>query len=175
MTDPTQKHWYIAYTRSCQEKKLVDRLAAIGVESFIATQKERRQWSDRIKIVDKIILQRHIFIHTDELRRTKLFNEVFGLVSFMSEGGPFNPVIVPDKQINSFRAMLAQNDTKVDFHVGHIAPGDKVTITRGPFSGIEGEIVKVAEKKKFIVRLEGLGAAIISIKEIELEKKEEKS
>ena len=54
---PDTLFWFVAYVRSCQERRVADLLAAQGIETYVPVQKERHKWSDRVKIVDHIPLR----------------------------------------------------------------------------------------------------------------------
>ena len=51
-----QKAWYAVYTNSRAEKRVSDRLAEMGIETFLPLQKTLRQWSDRKKLVEKPLI-----------------------------------------------------------------------------------------------------------------------
>ena len=171
MEDCKDFHWYIGHTRTFHEKKVEARLAEMGIDAFVATQKERREWSDRIKYVDKVVIRGYVFIHTTEEMRLESLKNHVGLTGFMSKKGTYKPVIVPDKQIEKFRAFLTQHNEIVEFLMGDFAPGDKVVITHGPLTGTEGEIIKIENKNKFCVRLDGFGAASINLESSNIYKK----
>ena len=171
MEDCKDFHWYIGHTRTFHEKKVAARLADMGVDVFVATQKEKRKWSDRIKYVDKVVLNGYVFIHTTEEERLEILKNHVGLIGFMSRKGTYRPIIVPDKQMERFRTFLTQHDEMVEFMMEDFTPGDKVVITQGPLTGIEGEIIKIENKNKFCVRLDGFGTASINIESNNIYKK----
>ena len=54
--------WLVVYTKPRQEKKLAERLATQGYEVYCPTRKVRRQWSDRVKVVEEALFTSHLFI-----------------------------------------------------------------------------------------------------------------
>ena len=156
-------NWYVGFTRSCQEKKVAVALEALGVEYFLPIQKERRQWSDRIKVVDKMVIPRMIFIHTDHDRRVKLLSEIFGLRGYMSAKGAWNPIVVPDKQLNDFRFMVEHANDDVLFEQNPLRPGDPIEILFGPLAGMRGELIKTEKGNYVAIRLESMGAAMVKV------------
>ena len=69
---PDTLYWFVAYVRSCQERRVADLLAAQGFEAYVPIQKERHKWSDRFKIVDRLVLPRMVFIHTTKALRYEI-------------------------------------------------------------------------------------------------------
>lgn len=51
-----RRQWLVAYVQSCLEKKTAERLKAMGVEYYLPIQSEIRQWSDRRKRVDRLVI-----------------------------------------------------------------------------------------------------------------------
>ena len=49
------KRWLVAIVRICHEKKTGERLTKMGIENFLPIQQEVHQWSDRRKIVDRVL------------------------------------------------------------------------------------------------------------------------
>ena len=56
------KRWLVAIVRICHEKKTGERLTKMGIENFLPIQQEVHQWSDRRKIVDRVLLPMMIFV-----------------------------------------------------------------------------------------------------------------
>ena len=56
------KRWLVAIVRIYHEKKTSERLTKMGVENFLPTQQEVHKWSDRRKVVDRVVLPMMIFV-----------------------------------------------------------------------------------------------------------------
>lgn len=162
--NPNTPHWFVAYVRSCQERKVADLLAADGVEAYVPIQKERHRWSDRVKIVDRLVLPRMVFIRTTKARRYEIAQEFGGRITgFMSKGGPHNPIIIPDSQMDDFRFMVSHGQGEVRVEQVPLAPGDRVEILSGPLKGLRCELAELSGRHCAIVRLGMLGAAGVEV------------
>ena len=171
--------WYVAFVKSCQEKKSAEALSCLGVEHFLPVQKVVRQWSDRRKVVDSLLLPRMIFVRVEsDARRRKLLSDVFGLYAYMTVPGGYKPLVVPDKQLEDFRTVverlgadgIAQEEVVMTSE--YIAPGDMVKIVAGPLTGMEAECVDVvgrAGRKAIVVRLGLLGTATVEVSSSDVE------
>ncbi len=173
---PDTLYWFVAYVRSCQERRVADLLAAQGFEAYVPIQKERHKWSDRIKIVDRLVLPRMVFIHTTKALRYEIAENFRGRVTgFMSKGGPHNPIIIPDEQMADFRFMVSHGAGKVRIASEPLAPGDRVEILSGPLKGFKCELVTLATRKLATVRLGMLGSAVVEVSLDNVKKVEEEA
>lgn len=158
-----ERHWFVAYVRSCQERKAAEALSRCGVEHYLPVQRVRRQWSDRVKVVEQLVLPRMIFIRATEAERLKLFDLVPQIVSFISNGGSHNPAVVRSSEMSSFRAMVEQSFLSIRTCDTPPAPGDRVRMIQGPLAGYEFELVSVDGTQCAAVRLGAAGTFMVSI------------
>ena len=156
-------HWFVGCTMSCRERKVGDVLKLLSVDYFLPEQEVVREWSDRRKKVRRLVIPRMIFVRTTEHRRRTLLGDVPGLVRFMSRGGTFNPVIVPDSQMDVFIKMLTQSDEPVALASEPLIPGDHVRVVGGPLDGVECELVDILGNKCIALRLGSIGTATMRI------------
>jgi len=163
----SREHWYVGYTRSCQEKKTAEALSRMGLECYIPIQKVRRKWSDRIKVVDHLVLPRTFFVRCTESRRRTLASEVYGIVCFMMDRGSAErkALIVPDGQMADFRFVVdgLNGEAPLEIVTEPIREGDMVKFVNGPLTGFVCECTEVRGKKSIIVRLGLLGSAVTEI------------
>lgn len=164
------KVWYVAYVKSCQEKKVAAALQEMGVDYFLPLQHVRKQWSDRIKWVDVLVLRGMIFIHTTPQRRIPIMQEIFGIYAYMTNGGAHNPAVIPQKEMEVFMFMLGQNENQVTFTKEQPQKGEKVLVTQGSLMGLQGELVDFKNKQRVAVRIGVLGAAVVDVPLEDIEK-----
>lgn len=167
----TDKKWFVAFVKSCQERRVAEQLRDSGVDCFLPVQRVVRQWSDRKKEVDVLVLKGLIFVHTDDKRRVELLKEIYGIYAYMNAGGgAYHPVVIPDKQMQTFMYMLGQSELPVTVVTHPLEPGDKVRVLRGSLAGLEGEFIEHGNHHQVFVRLDILGAASVEISPADLEK-----
>ena len=53
--------WYAVYTKSRFEKKLYSELVNKGIECYLPLKSEKRQLSDRVKIVEEPLIRGYFF------------------------------------------------------------------------------------------------------------------
>ena len=168
------QHWYIACTRSCQDRNVASALSARGLEVFVAVRREVRQWSDRKKVVDRLLIPHIVFVRCTEAERRSSLADIPYLTRFLSEKpGSYKPAVVPDSQMDDFIAMVDSANGEVRVTDGGLQPGDMVRVKEGALEGRVVELVRLDGKDCLAVRLPILGAACIQIdrKSVELLKK----
>ena len=156
------KRWLVAIVRICHEKKTSERLTKMGIENFLPIQQEVHQWSDRRKIVDRVLLPMMIFVHVD-LQEQKEVLTLSSISRYMVLRGESTPAVIPDQQMLRFKFMLDYSDETISMSTSPLALGEKVRVIKGPLAGLEGELVNVNGKSKVAVRLTMLGCACVDI------------
>lgn len=144
--------WFIVYTRSRQEKKVAFLYEREGIECFIPSIKERRKWSDRVKIVDKILFTSYVFVKLEKFSYDKIF--VTGVVKYLKN--PDNtPKIVSEEVITSIKDWILKNQEK-DIKIEFFKKGDSIEFDSLYFKNQKGVIQEV-KKNKLIILIEHTG------------------
>jgi transcription antitermination factor NusG len=165
--------WYAARTQMNCERKVENRFQQIASETYLPTQEEIHQWSDRKKKVRRLVIPMVLFvkINRNEVSRVHVNkdNQFYGFITTDRAGRI--PAEIPDKDIEKLRFMLSQSDSSVEISDIPYAAGDPVRVVRGPLRGLEGKIVKVNDRKgALIVPLNCLGSAMVSIDLVNVER-----
>ena len=141
------KNWYALYTKPRWEKKVAKQLEEIDIETYCPTVTEVRQWSDRKKKVTTPLFKSYVFVHLPEKERTRVF-DVPGVVQYIFWLG--KPAIIRDKEIETIKHWLEDGRAE-DVEIGHLTPGDKITIAGGSFKGQDAVIEKIGKKRLRLV------------------------
>lgn len=161
--DINKLNWYIAFVKSNQERRAAEVLDRMGQEYYLPIQREIHKWSDRNKIVERLVIPRLIFIRCRECDRIPLKDKVWQICGYMSNGGSYNPSIVRDVEMETFRAMVEHSGRIVSMASKPLAVGDHVKITSGPLAGYECELVSLDGTRCLAVRLGVLGTATMDL------------
>ena len=156
------KHWLAAYVKMHHEKKTRDRLIDMGIENFLPVQNEIRQWSDRKKKVERVLIPMMIFVYVNRLERAEVLS-IPSVTRYVVLRHEHSPAIIPDKQMERFKFMLDYSDGVVNFNQDTFIIGEKVKVIKGPLSGLVGELVTINGKSSISVRIEKLGCATVEI------------
>lgn len=139
------KHWYALYTKPRHEYKALSDLREKNIETYLPEITTIKQWSDRKKKVTEPLFRSYIFIYADEKDRyySLTSDAVIKTISFLGK-----PAVIPDEQIENLKLFL-ENKPKA-FVSELIEIGSKVTITSGPFAGVEGTVFKNENKEDML-------------------------
>lgn len=157
-----KKRWLAAYVKMHHEKKVRDRLTAMGIHNFLPVQEEVRQWSDRKKKVERVLIPMMIFVRVDTEEQRSVITHP-SIIHYLTLRGEHSPTEIPADQMDRFRFMLDHSDSAVSFSDNDLQPGEKVRVIKGPLTGLEGELITVEGKSRIIIRIEQLGCAEVEI------------
>lgn len=164
-SDPQEpvKYWIAALVKMNTEKKVSAKLTQLGYHNYVPTQTVTRQWSDRKKRIDRIIIPMVVFILVNKEEETHLQRRS-DLYKFISYPGEKEAAIIPNKQIEELKFMLHNADSAVEFSDSVYEIGEEIEILRGPLKGLCGELCYTKKGNPMIgVRIELLGYSYVSI------------
>ena len=144
--------WYVLYTKPRNEKKVAERLSGEGYNVYCPLQRVRRQWSDRMKIIEEPLFKGFLFIQVEDHKRDEVFSFP-GTVRYLF--WLRRPAVVRDSEIKTIQKWLGEYASE-DIDISDILPGDYVLITSGPFTG-EQAVLLDKTNKKAVVQLKELG------------------
>ena len=166
------KRWIAVLVQVNSEKKAATRLGKVGYETYIPTQQEVHQWSDRKKKVDRLIMPMVIFVRAtvreeEWLRDQSYIYKLLALPGSDEDKKKFATPI-PDNQIGRLKFLLENAETGVSI-VSDFKVGDSVRVTSGPLKGLEGMVSEADEKSSIVgIQIDGLGYACVKIAKIHL-------
>ncbi len=164
------KIWIAAYTRPRSEKKTASELTKLGIETYVPTQFQIRQWSDRKKKLEIVVIPSIIFAQIFEEQLTSvLFHR--NILKFITSPGEKKAAKIPSVQIDKLKFILGQTEIPVLFDPNIFSVHNTVRVVRGPLTGLEGEVVYCnSDTPELIVKIDLLGGArmIIDKKELEI-------
>lgn len=164
-----QRFWIAAYTRPRSEKKAAEGLKKNKIETYVPIQTIERQWSDRKKKVDVVVIPMVIFarIATEDLLTIKKHTLIIKVLSYP---GKKQPAIIPEDQIENLRLMLQKAETKVEFIRKAFNLTDRVIVKTGKLEGLVGRVERICgSKTKLVVSIDMLGGAMVEINTEDLE------
>ena len=155
---PEERKWYVAYVRLFHERKTAEKLAAMGIESFVPVREEIHQWSQRKKKVMRLLIPQMIFIHATPKERLEALT-LASISHYMVLRGEHTPAVIPDRQMQQFMFMVDYSEESIEMYNSPLQPGQSIKVIKGPLAGMEGELMEIEGKSKVIVRLDLLGCA----------------
>ena len=129
--------WYTLKVRSGGEPAAMAALRYLGFDPYCPMRKERRRYSDRMKVVDAAVFAGYVFCRFDAQHKLPIISSpgVEYIVGF-SDG----PTAVPEEEISNIRRMLDAGASPTR----SLPRGQRVRVTHGPLRGVEGVLVRDA-------------------------------
>ena len=161
------KRWIAVLVQVNCEKKTATRLGKVGYETYIPTQQEVHQWSDRKKKVDRLIMPMVVFVRATENEEEWLRNQLFIHKLLALPGSDEDKkkfaTPIPDNQIERLKFLLENAESEVTI-VSNFKVGDSVRVISGPLKGLEGVVSEADENSSIVgVQIDGLGYACVKI------------
>lgn len=163
--EPELEHkvWYAIRVTFNREMKVKDDLDLRGIECFIpmkyvmGTRRGRR--------VKKLVPTIHnlIFFRIEPSAMKAYKAETKLPIRYIMNPATKKPVIVPDKEMQSFIAVAGTYDEQLVYITpkpGQFTRGDRVRILGGPFEGAEGILKRVKGDSRVVVSVQGLVAIV---------------
>ena len=110
-------NWFALYTKSNFEKKVVTTLMENNIEAFSPTFKTFKQYSDRKKKIEKVLLPNYVFVRIDPKNRQDVFS-VKGVLRYVFWLG--KPAEIRNSEIDQMRNHL--NHFYDDFSLNQLSP-----------------------------------------------------
>lgn len=148
--------WFAVYTRSRAEKRLMELLTERGIEAYVPLQTTIHRWSDRKKSVTIPLIRSYCFVRVTESSYQAVLNTP-GAVRYVWFSG--KPAAIPDSQIRTLKTVTGSG-IPVESGFDDFLPGTRVTVNAGPLAGINGELVSVSNRKRFLIRIDQLKQAL---------------
>jgi len=151
-------HWYVIKTKQNSEKRVQERLEAMGFTSFLPLFQTIRQWSDRKKKIKVPLIPSHLFVYCSPTELRNVY-AVQGIVSVLSEFG--KPAAVREHEINNMRIFCALNVEPEFVPLEQLEKGTEVEVTEGHFAGLIGVVIKNTKGMHVHIIFQNLGMAIV--------------
>jgi len=147
--------WFAIRVRSRCETIASCTLRSKGYEEFVPLYRSRRHWSDRAKYLDLPLFPGYIFCRLDPHDQLPVLTSS-GIVSIIGVGK--NPEPVNDNEIARIKAIVNSGVLAAPWPFLHA--GQKIAVTRGPLTGVEGFLVSVRDQYKVVVSIQLLQRSV---------------
>jgi transcriptional antiterminator RfaH len=165
--------WYVIYTRPNGEKRIFENLKEDNIECYLPLKRFLRQWSDRKKWIEEPLFRCYLFVRVSNIEFYKVL-DMPGVVRYVTFEG--NAQTIPESQMENIKKLVEQQEREVNISRSNLGKGQNVEVISGPFKGIQGEVIKIYDNYRIVIRIEALSCDVyanISKDEIELMKSDE--
>lgn len=154
------RQWLAVYTKPRWEKKVNQLFQQKGLESYCPLNKVRRQWSDRVKLIEEPLFKSYVFVRVEEAEQSqvKMVNGVLNFVYWLGK-----PAVLKQVEIDRIKRFLNEYDN-VEVQPFSFRPSDKVVVTAGALMEHKGKVLRTIGHKAEI-EIESLGYKLVAVVE----------
>jgi transcription antitermination factor NusG len=133
------KPWFALRVKPNYEKPVAAALRGKGMEEFLPLFRSRRQWSDRVKVMDLPLFPGYLFCRLNLEERMPLITTP-GFLYIVGIGK--NPEPVDESEILAIQSVLRSGIPVTPWP--SLMVGQKVQLRHGPLRGLVGVLTKIA-------------------------------
>lgn len=155
MSETETYPWFVLRTKSRQENIVESFLRQKKINMFLPRRKEIRLRKDRRKLLEFPLFPGYVFVQPDphQFEHLRFIPGSCGLVLRGNE-----PAKMPERDLESVR-ILAHSGVKLSVNA-ELIPGKKIEVLSGPFKGVQGELVRIKNKRRLLINAHLLGKSI---------------
>lgn len=132
--------WFAIRTSPRWELRASSELSRRGLETYLPLRRVKRNWSDRIKIIDQPLFPGYLFGRFPLADRVRVL-QAPGVLQIVGIGN--TPAPISDSDLDNLRTLASANTLLVPWP--YLAAGERIRIDRGPLSGVEGFVVRAEQ------------------------------
>jgi len=152
------ERWYVLRVSYCRELKLQERLNERGIMTFIPMKSVRDSKKGNPKIKEVPAIHNLVFAYSN---RTSLDEYISSeadaqMTHYMWDKATRKPIVVPEKQMNDFIRVCTNSEEDLIYLTDisdKLRSGSKVKVINGPFSGVEGVVVRIKKSRRVMVEI----------------------
>jgi transcriptional antiterminator RfaH len=148
---PVTNSWYAAYTSARHEKSVVAKLADRGVSCYLPLFEAKHKWGGRPVTVQLPLFANYVFVRITPRERVRVL-EAPGVLYIV--GSKTEPSAIPDEVVQDLRNAI-ESGMRVSPHA-QLSIGQNVRITKGPFRGREGILVRTKDSLRVVVSVQAI-------------------
>ncbi len=138
--------WYAVHVKTSCEQRVRTHLEQKSYSVFLPTQRIRRRWADRVKVVDVPLFPGYVFCQLNSQCSAKVITTP-GVLKIVGSGR--QPAAIADEEIAALQRFVRAN---IDVEPWpYFVVGQMVRINAGPLAGVEGRVVSIANSWRLIV------------------------
>lgn len=150
-----EQAWVAVQVRSRREHITATQMRLIGCDVFLPRYREARQWSDRVKKVERALFTGYLFCRFYACLAPKIVL-VPGVSRFVGDGD--GPLAIPTSEVDALQRIVDAGLQPQAWPFPRV--GERVHIEAGPLKGLEGVVQAVKNERRFVVSISLLQRAV---------------
>jgi transcription antitermination factor NusG len=159
--DKLENRWFALQVQGNREKAVGYLLGLKGYERLVPLYQVSSRWSDRVKTLEKPLFPGYVFCRYDPTIGSDVVTTP-GVMRVLGARGHALPV--SDAEIAAIQATSRSGITvePYAYPAADFSIRERVSITSGPFSGLEGIVVRTKSSQRLVVSIETIRRSFIT-------------
>lgn len=151
--------WFVIWAESRAEKKVAQRMAAMGLEPWLPVVKERHRWSDRWREVECPLFPGYLFARAQSVNWRQILTTP-GVLTVVKERG--KPALLSDAFVTSLRDAIGRDGAAPEAisDPTEYAPGDEVIVQEGVLCGVQGVVRERRGGRQLVIWVAQIGRGV---------------
>lgn len=151
--------WFVVWAESRAEKKVEQRLAALGMTPWLPTFKEKRRWSDRWRIVEFPLFPGYLFARAQAVDWHKVLRTP-GVLTVVRNGE--GPAMLTDGFVTALREAIERHPMPPEpvTEIPDYQPGDEVIVQEGALKGVSGIVREKRGARQLVIWVSEIGRGV---------------
>ena len=151
--------WFVIWAESRAEKKVEQRMAAMGLQPWLPVVKERHRWSDRWREVEVPLFAGYLFAKATQAD-WPLVLRTPGVLTVVKEGG--KPALLADSFMTALRDAIGRDGAAPEAVTERVdyAPGDEVIVQEGVLCGVRGVVRERRGGRQLVIWVAEIGRGV---------------
>jgi len=143
--------WYCLQAKPRREQNLALHLQQrYDLEAFCPMLRRKRKIRNKRRVVQEALFPRYLFCRFDLAQHFRAARYAPDAIGLVSRGDM--PISVPDEVIADLRSWAGPDAAPLEADPG-LRPGDTVTVSEGPFQGLEATVLQSLDKNERVALL----------------------
>ena len=159
--DKLGNRWFALQVQGNHEKAVGYLLGLKGYEQLVPIYQVNSRWSDRVKTLEKPLFPGYVFCRYDPTIGSDVVTTP-GVMRVLGTRGHALPV--SDAEITAIQAATRSGVAvePCDYPAADFSIMERVSITAGPFSGLEGIVVRTKNSRRLVVSIETIRRSFVT-------------
>jgi len=151
--------WFVIWAESRAEKKVEQRLAALGLTPWLPKVTERHRWSDRWRDVECPLFPGYLFARGASADWRQILTTP-GVLTVVKERG--RPALLSNAFVTSLRDAIERDGAAPEpiNEAAAYAPGDEVIVQEGVLVGVRGVVQERRGRRSLVIWVAEIGRGV---------------
>lgn len=151
--------WFVIWAESRAEKRVAQRMAAMGLEPWLPLLKERHRWSDRWREVEVPLFSGYLFAKATNADWGRILRTP-GVLTVVKDGS--KPALLADSFVTGLRDAIGREGAVPEpvTEAMDYAPGDEVIVQEGVLCGVRGVVRERRGGRQLVIWVAEIGRGV---------------